>query len=81
MGILSEVRAICTQLGALHPDPSVDEATWAAWLAEFRSAGGIVETIPCPECDGRLVRKHGKYGDFLSCVNYPDCRHSEDIPA
>lgn len=28
----------------------------------------------CPKCsDGWLVEKHGRYGDFFSCVRYPDC--------
>ena len=29
---------------------------------------------PCPKClDGWLMEKHGRYGDFFSCVRYPDC--------
>jgi DNA helicase-4 len=28
----------------------------------------------CPKCsDGWLVEKHGRYGDFFSCVRFPDC--------
>ena len=33
----------------------------------------------CPECGAKLVRRHGKYGDFLGCSNYPKCRHSRKI--
>lgn len=28
----------------------------------------------CPKCsDGWLVERHGRYGDFFSCIRYPDC--------
>jgi len=27
----------------------------------------------CPECNGRMIRKHGKKGDFFGCANYPHC--------
>lgn len=28
----------------------------------------------CPECGGKLVERHGKYGIFWGCSNYPKCR-------
>ena len=28
----------------------------------------------CPECDAKMVIKRGKYGPFLSCSRFPDCR-------
>jgi DNA topoisomerase-1 len=28
----------------------------------------------CPECGGALVFKWGRYGRFIGCSNYPDCR-------
>lgn len=27
----------------------------------------------CPNCGGKLVRRHGRYGQFIGCFNYPDC--------
>ena len=27
----------------------------------------------CPECGGALVKRSGKYGDFLGCSHYPEC--------
>ncbi len=33
----------------------------------------------CPDCDGYLVKKKGKYGYFLGCTNYPTCNHMEKI--
>ncbi|MYD11057.1 MAG: type I DNA topoisomerase [Chloroflexi bacterium] len=32
----------------------------------------------CPTCtDGDLVVKHSRYGKFIGCSNYPDCKHTE----
>ena len=28
----------------------------------------------CPRCGGQLVLRHGKYGDFMGCSNYPNCK-------
>ena len=29
----------------------------------------------CPKCDGGdLVRRTGKFGEFISCNNYPKCK-------
>jgi DNA topoisomerase I len=29
----------------------------------------------CPECGGNLVKKHGRFGPFTACGNYPKCRY------
>jgi DNA topoisomerase-1 len=29
----------------------------------------------CPQCDSQLVQKHGPYGAFVACSNYPDCKY------
>lgn len=32
----------------------------------------------CPTCGtGDLLIKHGRWGKFIGCSNYPDCRHTE----
>lgn len=28
----------------------------------------------CPRCEGTLVLRKGKYGDFYGCSNYPNCK-------
>ncbi len=28
----------------------------------------------CPRCGGKLIEREGKYGKFLGCSNYPDCK-------
>ncbi len=32
----------------------------------------------CPRCGGELVRRKGKYGEFLGCTNYPRCRFTRN---
>ena len=29
----------------------------------------------CPECGSPLVKRHGKYGEFVACSNYPECKY------
>jgi len=31
----------------------------------------------CPECGAPLVKIHGKYGIFIACSNYPECKYKE----
>jgi DNA topoisomerase-1 len=31
----------------------------------------------CPDCGGDLVIRWGRYGKFISCSNFPTCRHTE----
>jgi len=40
---------------------------------------GIPTDIKCDECGGAMVIKAGKYGQFLSCGNYPDCANAKRI--
>jgi DNA topoisomerase-1 len=37
----------------------------------------IVEGRVCPKCGSPLVMRHGKYGDFVGCSNYPKCDYIE----
>lgn len=33
----------------------------------------------CPICNLPLIERFGRYGDFLGCQNYPNCRYTEKI--
>ncbi len=33
----------------------------------------------CPLCGGRLNEKKGKFGAFVGCSNYPQCRYTRDL--
>ncbi|MCI8755096.1 MAG: hypothetical protein HFG18_00700 [Oscillospiraceae bacterium] len=34
----------------------------------------------CPECQGKLVWRRGRYGYFLGCSNYPECKYTQKLP-
>ncbi len=40
-----------------------------------------VETVDkeCPKCGKQLVVRQGKFGKFLACSGFPDCKHTEQI--
>jgi hypothetical protein len=33
----------------------------------------------CPECRKKLVERDGKYGKFLGCSGYPNCKFTSNI--
>jgi len=35
--------------------------------------------IPCKLCDGKMVIKWGRMGEFLACENFPSCKHTQDF--
>jgi DNA topoisomerase-1 len=34
----------------------------------------------CENCGSPMAKKFGRYGTFLACTNYPDCKTTRDIP-
>ena len=34
----------------------------------------------CEQCGSRMAIKFGRYGQFLACTNYPECKTTRDIP-
>jgi len=50
-------------------------------------AGGKAEARPdeptgemCPRCGNALVRRHGRFGAYVSCSNYPACKFKPPKP-
>lgn len=33
----------------------------------------------CPECGGELVKRKGRFGEFVACSNFPKCKYSRNI--
>ena len=49
--------------------------------------GGKAEARPdeptgekCPVCGHDLVKRHGRFGEYVSCSNYPNCRYKPPKP-
>lgn len=40
---------------------------------------GAVRPCPQPGCEGSLHQRKGRYGPFLGCSSYPQCRHTENL--
>lgn len=54
--------------------------TMAGWRPE-ETEGEAPPDERCPKCGGRMVRRNGKFGPFLSCVRFPDCRGTRKVKA
>lgn len=39
----------------------------------------VVEGRRCPLCGSDLVVKDGRFGEFISCIKYPECRYTEKL--
>jgi DNA topoisomerase-1 len=57
------------------------EKTLAKAKQDMRSVKkqGIPTGIPCKLCDGKLIIKWGKTGEFLACENYPTCTYTQNF--
>jgi len=38
-----------------------------------------VSDVPCDKCGRMMVYKYGKYGKFLACPGYPECKNTKPI--
>ena len=38
-----------------------------------------VSDVPCEKCGRMMVYKYGKYGKFLACPGYPECKNAKPI--
>ena len=36
------------------------------------------ENVKCPECDGEMISRSGKYGVFWGCKKFPECKGTRD---
>ncbi len=46
---------------------------------ELRNLRGEEIGRECPECGAPLLKIHGRYGTFIACSNYPECRYKESL--
>ncbi len=52
-------------------------------LAVYEELGKILRDKPdlirrCPKCGNLLIKRVGKYGPFLGCGSYPQCKYTEN---
>ena len=39
-----------------------------------------VSDVPCEKCGAMMIYKMSRYGKFLACPNFPNCRHTLALP-
>jgi len=62
-------------------------AFYKQFSRDLKSAGKKMENIKagletgeaCPECGKPLVKKFGRFGGFLACSTYPECKYTKDL--
>jgi DNA topoisomerase-1 len=52
-------------------------------LGETENGNGAdespIETGDCPECGSPLKLRNGRFGRFISCSNYPECKYTRSV--
>jgi len=56
-------------------EPAVKEAFVSMSKKEPEKTGEL-----CPNCNNPLVVRKGKYGEFVACSNYPECKYIKNEP-
>ncbi len=78
MSELEAVREVLADLGMpnLRPSPDVADTSWRAWL---EAMGELPQVQLCPRCASRMVKRSGKFGQFIGCTGYPDCKYTRSV--
>ena len=57
---------------------ALESVDTAAMIREAHDVEDIEQT-PCPECGGKLTVKAGRFGPFIACTKYPECRYTKPL--
>jgi DNA topoisomerase-1 len=57
---------------------ALESVDTAAMIREAHDVGDL-ESQPCPECGGALTVKSGRFGPFIACTNYPECKYTKPL--
>ena len=61
---------------------------YGPFAEELERASALVEKVEikpeeagkdCPQCGRPLLVKYGRFGKFLACSGFPECRHTESV--
>jgi DNA topoisomerase-1 len=73
-------NAAIAEIGDLRMSQVIDALNDALGPHIFPDKGDGADPRACPTCgDGRLSLKTGKFGAFIGCSNYPECRYTRPI--
>lgn len=65
---------------ANYPDCDYTNSLEGLHFNKDEYAEGFNYDQPCPKCKGKTTLRHGRFGPFLGCANYPKCRGIINIP-
>ncbi|PSM53225.1 DNA topoisomerase I [Campylobacter blaseri] len=84
-----------SKMEAILDDIAEDKADWQQILADFynpfmekialgkENIKSLKVATPigekCPQCGGELVKRKGRYGEFVACLNFPKCKYSRNL--
>ncbi|HHV16320.1 MAG TPA: type I DNA topoisomerase [Gelria sp.] len=66
----------------------VVETFYRPFAADLEKASAMIEKVEikdeeagkdCPKCGKPMLIKHGRFGKFMACSGFPECRHTESI--
>ena len=68
------------------PKPEPDSCEWCKYRERTRlivASNGRADTESsapkCPQCSGPMQLKKGRFGEFWSCLRFPDCRGARNV--
>jgi DNA topoisomerase-1 len=77
-----DFKAAVGEIGELRMGQVLDALNEALGPHIFPDKGDGADPRACPSCGaGRLALKAGRYGAFVGCSNYPECRYTRPIAA
>jgi DNA topoisomerase-1 len=75
-------EALVSEIGGLRTTEVLEALNQALAPHIFPDKGDGADPRACPSCgSGRLSLKTGKFGAFIGCSNYPECRFTRPIAA
>ncbi len=80
---LSFLTEVVNLLDGPLPAIEADKCDWCKYHTKKANLKDSIEVAganpKCPKCDSDMQLKSGKYGDFWSCVKFPDCKGTRNI--
>ncbi len=70
----NEIYKIIDNLNIVDKDKRKEHIKYAK---EIKNNKEINSKNTCPKCGGNLVKRNGKYGEFIGCSNYPKCNFTK----
>lgn len=66
----NEIYKIIDNLNIVEKEKRNEHIKYAK---EIKNSKEINQKNICPRCGGNLIKRNGKYGEFIGCSNYPKC--------